>query len=116
MSSIPLQRCIKKAQEEGYEVGIVERYIPFPKPWGHRVDLFGLFDAIAIRSDVPGVLGIQACPSGNIAAHVDKTKAPEPARILAVWKAAGNRACIWGWSKKGPRGKVKHWTCREIVL
>lgn len=130
MSSLPLQRCIAKAEKEGYEVGIVERYIPFPKPWGHRVDLFGLFDAVAVRNSVPGILGIQACRDADIAAHIGKTKLEEQARVLAVWKAAGNRAVIWGWAfkirrdaegkparlKKGDRDSRKVWTCREIEL
>lgn len=116
MASVPLQRCIVKAKNEGCIVAIVERYIPFPKPFGHRVDMFGLFDAVAVKAGVPGVMGIQACRDGDVAEHLDKTKLPEQSKNLATWKAAGNRAVIWGWGKKGPRGERKLWTCREVVL
>jgi len=127
MGSLPLQRSLNKARGEGYSVGIVERFIPFPKPWGHRVDLFGLFDAVAVRRDIPGVLGIQACRDADIAAHRDKAIAIHE---LEIWKAAGNRAVIWGWAFKVPRNpdgsrrrlhdgtndSRKVWTVREIVL
>lgn len=116
MASVPLQRCINKAKKEGYELAIVERFIPFPRPFGHRVDMFGLFDAVAVKADVPGVLGIQACRDGDVAAHFDKTQLEYQAKMLAIWKAAGNKAVIWGWGKKGPRGERKVWTCREIQL
>lgn len=130
MSSVPLQRSLMKARKEGCHVAIVERYVPFPKPYGHRVDMFGLFDAVSVRSDVTGVRGIQACRGGDVAAHLDKTREPAQAEVLAVWKAAGNTAVIWGWEEKvrrnedgsqarlasGAIDRRKFWTCREIVL
>lgn len=130
MSSLPLQRSLAKAEKEGYIAGIVERFIPFPKPYGHHVDLFGLFDAVAVDGKAPGVLGIQACRDADVAAHLDKTKLPDQANALVLWKQSGNRAVIWGWGervkrdengkqatlKDGRKDSRKVWTCREVVL
>jgi hypothetical protein len=110
VSSKPLQRSISKAKRAGYDTWIVERFIPFPKPWGHRLDLYNLIDLVAIRADTRGVLGIQACASGDLADHRAKALANTH---LSIWKANGNRFCIWSWGKRGERGKRKLWTCTE---
>ena len=124
MSTIALQRSLTKARAEGYDVWVVERFIP-SKPFGHRLDLYNLIDILGMRCDVPGLLGIQACPSGEISAHIKKIRngyfdkkgvfvPPNP--HLALWKKTGNRFVIWGWSKRGARGKRKLWECKKIEL
>ena len=61
MSTRALQLSLKKAKDDGYEAWIVERFIGIGK-FGIRRDLYNLFDAVAIKKGIPGILGIQACP------------------------------------------------------
>src|SRR5216683_2863225 len=112
MGSIPLQRSKKLLEEDGWKVWRVEQWVPWPPP-GHRLDMYNLMDLVAIKSDVNGVLGIQCCADSGISAHVKKAL-ENP--YLSVWKGAGNGFRIWGWGKKGERGKRKVWTLREVVL
>ena len=99
------QRTLALLKKEGWTVGIVERWIAFAKK---RIDLFGIIDIVAIR---PGVIfGVQSCGEA-VADHVTKALA-EPK--LAEWLAAGGEFMIIGWTKKGPRGKVKKWTPRKL--
>lgn len=112
MSSIPLQRSKKRLEEDGWSVWRVEQWVQWPPP-GHRVDMYNLFDLTAVKATVNGVWGIQCCTGSGISAHVKKALG---IAYLAVWKAAGNRFSIWGWSKKGKRGKRKTWQLREVEL
>lgn len=116
MASKPLQRSIAKLKKDGYHHAIVERYIPFPKPWGHRVDMYGLIDVVGIRAEVLGVLGVQACAACDLSKHRDKALSEPMFTCLRIWKANGNRFVIWAWGKRGPRGKAKKWECKEVEL
>lgn len=110
--SLPLQRSKALLESQGYSVWIVEKWVQHPFP-GHRVDLFNLIDLVAIKSDVKGVLGVQCCADSGISSHLHK--ALENA-YLSTWQASGNRFAIWGWGKKGAKGKRKLWTLREVNL
>jgi hypothetical protein len=100
-----LARSLAVLRREGYLVAIVERFNRFARV---RQDCFGLFDALAIKADRPGVLGIQATTAegSHMSAHRAKLQA-SPA--LAVWLAAGNRVELMGWAKRGGRGQRKTW-------
>jgi hypothetical protein len=121
MASIPLQRSKALLEEQGWKVWKVEVW----NQWsGHRVDLYHLMDLVAIRADVNGVLGVQCCGE-DVAAHITKImsgytdpkgKVWGPNEYLPIWKAAGNKLLIHGWSKRGERGKRKVWTLREVQL
>ena len=45
-----------------------------------------------------------------------KGKVWGPNEYLDIWKKAGNKLLIHGWTKRGDRGKRKVWTLREVIL
>jgi hypothetical protein len=120
MATLSLQRSREELKRQGYQTWIVEKpYNPYTK---RREDCFNLFDLIAIRADIPGVLGIQACGE-DISSHISKVlegwttprgESIGPNPYLPVWLRANNRAFIWAWRKRGERGKRKTWELREI--
>lgn len=121
MAAIPLQRSKALLEADGWKVWKVEVW----NQWAHvRVDLFHMADLLAIKASVSGVLAIQCCGE-DVAAHVTKIlegytdpkgRVWGPNEYLPIWKAAGNKLIIHGWSKRGERGKRKLWTLREVVL
>ncbi len=121
MPSIPLQRSKAYLEEQGWRVWKVETW----NQWsGQRIDLYNLFDLLAIRSDVSGVLGVQCCGE-DVQKHIQKymegyTDAKGvfhgPNEFLPIWKSAGNKMLIQSWVKRGPRGKRKTWKLREVQL
>lgn len=106
----PTQRTIAELKSLGYVVAIVEKWNPFAKI---RQDLFGFIDIVAIKENQLGVLGIQATSDSNMSARVHKCEANP---ILKVWLSGGNQCQVWGWGKKGARGKRKTWELRIIPL
>lgn len=121
MSAVPLQRTKKWLQDKGWHVWITEIF----NPWAHiRQDMFGLHDLCAIRHDSNGVWGINAAEdngavAGHIRKYIDGWEHPKKGWIgpnphLPVWLAAGNRFSIFGWGKRGDRGKRKLWTLRVV--
>lgn len=47
-STSPTQRTLAECKKRGWTAGVVERHIPFPKPQGTKIDLFGVIDIVAI--------------------------------------------------------------------
>lgn len=91
-------------EKQGYMTAVVEHWLPFPKPFGKRHDLFGIFDLIAIRDGK--TLGIQATTQAHVSDRISKMKA---STALNEWIQHGGIAIVVGWAKKGPRGKRKLW-------
>lgn len=104
----PTQRSLAECRKRGWVCQVVEHWNAYAKI---RVDLFGVIDILACTPE--GILGIQATSDANVSARVAKAEA-EPR--LQAWFQSGGRFAVWGWGKKGPRGKVKHWTLREVAL
>lgn len=108
MASKPTQRSLALLRSEGYEVEVVEKWIPFPKP-GHRKDLFGFADILAVHP-FEGTLAVQACAGagGAVAERRRKlTEDPVVAPKVALCKMAGWKVQIWGWvARKKIRGGV----------
>lgn len=104
----PTKRTLDELRKRGYEVAVVEKWIPQTR---RRLDAFGFIDVIALGEGV--TIGVQATSASNVASRVTKILA-EPRHF--AWLAAGNKIQVWGWSKKGPRGKAKRWTptIREV--
>ena len=100
-------------RELGYHCGMVERFIPFPKPHGHREDLFGIIDFIAI--DECMTIGVQSCGQ-SFAAHLRKI---EESPMTKVWLESVDRE-LWviGWRKllKKRGGKATRWTPRIEII
>lgn len=97
----PTQRSLALLRSEGFECEVVERWIPFPKP-GHRKDLFGFVDILAVHP-FEGTLAVQACSGagGALAERRRKlTEDPAVAPRVAICKMAGWRVQIFGWVKR----------------
>lgn len=99
----PTARTLAKLRKDGYQAGVVEKWIPQTK---RRLDLFGGIDIIAVGFD--SIIGIQCTTVTNQAKRIAKLLA-EPQ--LAVWRRNGGRLQVWGWAKKGKAGKRKFWEC-----
>lgn len=114
-STSPTARTLAECRRRGWIAGVVERRIPFPKPQGTTIDLFGVIDVVAIAAPDdellghPTIVGIQATASAAHHAHRRDKILSEP-RMIA-WLEAGARLELWSWSKRG-RGKAKRWTLR----
>lgn len=108
-------RTLAECRRRGWIAGIVERRIPFPKPRGTKLDLFGVIDVVAIAPGVKGAIGIQSTANigGHHAKHRDKILAEPRAR---AWVEAENRLELWTWAKQGGRGQRKLWTLRVQVF
>ena len=105
----PCQRSLKKLRAEGYFCAIVEKWNPYAKI---RQDLFGFIDILAIQGNE--TLGIQTTSGDHVAERVAKIKAA-PGAI--IWLSSSTRrVVVHGWSRRGPRGEVKKWTCREVEV
>lgn len=109
MKTSPTQRSLKKLRSEGWLVAITERWNPFSKT---RQDLFGFIDLLCVRGDV--TMAVQTTSGANVSARVEKIKAAQSA---AIWNESPYRIIVvHGWRKVGPRGKMKKWECREILV
>ncbi len=101
----PTQRSKAKLQSEGYLVAIVEHWNSFVK---RRMDMFGIFDLIAIRGDE--TLAVQTTSGSNVSARIAKIRATQAS---AIWlESPSRKIVVHGWARRGPRGKRKVWTCR----
>lgn len=100
--STPTSRTLEALRKQGYEADVVERFNSFTK---QRKDFYGCIDLIATK---PGeCIGVQCTSGSNAASRVTKILA-EP-RALS-WLQAGNKLQVWGWAKRGPKGKRKLWS------
>lgn len=106
----PTARSLQELKRRGCTAAVVEKWVPGVR---RRVDLFGCLDIVALEPGRQGVLGIQACVVGDQAKRVKKIGAEPRARI---WLEASNRISVWGWAKRGPRGKRKTWTLTETPI
>ena len=99
-------------EKQGHLAIIVEHWSPFPKPFGKRHDMLGVFDLFVLKASGEA-WGIQATTNAHVANRIEKMQASEAFR---KWKELGGRAAVVGWAKMGPRGGRKTWTHKEIIL
>jgi hypothetical protein len=104
----PTARTLATLRAEGWTAAVVEKWIPQTH---QRKDLFGVIDILAIRDDMP-VLGVQCTTASNAAARIAKAIA-EPA--MRTWLRPALFE-VWGWAKRGARGKRKLWTVVRTPL
>lgn len=105
-------------RKEGYIVEKVEQaWNPHTRK---RKDLFGMFDAIAVKNDDPMTIGVQACSVGEMKAHEKKMRASEH---FETWLSSPYRSILLvGWGKRVARGKdgkklkVKRWTAKSYFI
>jgi hypothetical protein len=107
------QFAMKECRKRGWHPAIVEKFVAFPKP-GHRVDLFGVIDIVAI---VPPddlllghaqIIGIQCTNRTGHVPHRDKILAEPRARM---WVEAGARLELWTWARRKV-GRATRWAMR----
>lgn len=106
----PSARSLKELRRLGYIAQSVEKRIPYKFI---TQDYIHCIDIIAFREGE--VIGVQATSGANVAARINKAlDIPE----LVGWLKAGCAYEVWGWSKKGARGKRKLWelTRRPLTL
>ena len=115
--SKPVQRSLEYLRKNGWEVCVVEKWVP-PRgnmKFGVRIDAFGFADLLACRPPIGGLpasIALIQCCSTDAAAHKQKILAI-PAFYL--WKKSGGRVFLQAWKFQGPRGD-KHWQMREEEL
>lgn len=94
----PTERVLKICRERGYEVNVVEKWNPFA---GRRIDLFGIFDLVAVTQDC--ILGLQTTSAAHHADH--RAKMCQNA-ILKRWRGTGSKALLITFGKSRVNGKV----------
>jgi hypothetical protein len=102
----PTGRTLNLLRAEGFEVDVVERRLPHCHI---AVDLFGMFDLIAVRSDTLGTLGIQATSASN---HAQRVKKLLMNPVLPVWLGSGNRAEVISWRQD----REGNWVARRQAV
>ena len=107
----PMQLSLSALRGEGYLVHIVEHFNVFAKV---RQDMYGIIDIVAIRDDLPGVLGVQCTDYTSMSKHVDKALTNTN---LITWLKAGNKFIIYAW-KTVTKDKRKNFILvrREVKL
>lgn len=108
----PNARTKDYLEKQGHMVAIVERHSPFPKPFGKKHDMFGVFDLFMLKAGGEP-WGVQATTTAHLTNRIDKIKASEEA---TKWLGLGGKILVIGWAKRGERGKRKLWTAKEVVL
>jgi hypothetical protein len=96
---------------------VVERWLPRANK---RVDAFGFGDVLAVERFFDfypegGAILIQCTSTSNAPSRVRKMKTTCRNEV-ENWLKAGNKALVWGWSKRGPRGKRKTWQLKEYPV
>lgn len=107
----PTQRSLAVLRKAGWTCAVVEQWIPTIKI---RRDLFGFADVLAIHPRVPDTMAIQVTSSSNLSARLKKIMA-EP-RVFFWLASPYRRIEVWGWAKRGARGKRKTYQLRRLVL
>jgi hypothetical protein len=108
--SSPTKRTMDYLRKHGSIIEVVERFNQFSKT---RKDLFSCIDMVEIRyMTSPVLVGVQATTDAMIQDHIRKCFSDIVLPKLMAWMETGNQFEIWGWAKKGPRGKRKLWVPR----
>jgi len=118
------QRSLNHLRKNGWIAHVVEKWIP-PRgtmKFGVRIDVWAFGDILICRAPVtvngqvavPGRTALVQCfPEARFKDHREKLKGiPE----VEIWKAAGNKVYLHGWSlrpKGGVRGAKKIWMLHE---
>lgn len=113
----PTARSMAELRKGGYSCCVVEKWVPAsPKGFKGPIitrDAWNFGDILAARVGESGALLVQTTSGPNVSARLAKIRSIAEA---GIWLAAGNRIVIHGWSKRGPKGATKHWTCRTIEV
>lgn len=90
-------------------VAITERWNPWSRT---RQDLFSFIDVLAVKDNE--VIGVQTTSGTNVSTRIAKIRMLPEAML---WLSSPTRRIVvHGWAKRGPRGKAKHWACRQVEV
>lgn len=103
MSLSPTQLSLRAMREQGYSVDVVEHWVSQPPP-GHRRDLFGIVDVLAVGKGE--TVAIQCTADGSVSSRIRKIADCE---ALPNLREAGWKIVVHGWKKQGGR-----WVVREV--
>jgi len=102
-------RTLKYLRDEGWEAGMVERFLSFAGKYGSRVDLWGIIDILAMNGE--NILGVQSCGS-SFRAHDRKILAsPQAVR----WLESGGLLWLVGWRKIKLHRGSKAWRWKPRI-
>ncbi len=109
----PTARTREDLQQQGYQVDVVERWIPARggQRFGVRKDLWGFVDLLAMQEGYP-ILAVQTTSGAHVADRITKIRGL-PAH--ETWLQCGGRIQVIGWRKicrrrpDGTRTKEKVW-------
>ena len=104
----PTSRALAECKRCGWLACVVEKWIPQTR---QRKDAFGFGDVLVLDGQ-PGALLVQVTSDANVAARAAKIRGA-CRKNAAAWLAAGNRIQVWGYGKRGKRGKRKLWTLKK---
>jgi len=96
MAVSPTELSLRVLRKRGCLCQVVEHYHAFSR---RRIDLFNLFDILALPSDGSGILGVQTTDSTNFNARLTKILSAEHADTLARWHANGGVVELHGWRR-----------------
>lgn len=104
-------RTMQLYKKEGIPVWSVERYIAAVH---RRIDLFNLFDLIALDM---GIVGIQVTTSTNHSGHKQDLMMDQDG-YAKCWLRNGGHIELHSWGKRKVKrgGKAVRWTLRKEVL
>lgn len=78
-----------------------------------RQDLFGFIDIVVLDGLGGGPLGVQVTVTDSMASRRAKIAEEPRARL---WLDSPARIEIWGWAKRGAKGKRKLWELKREVV
>lgn len=112
-----MEMTLKKLREFEIRAGIVERFChnKYLNAHGHRSDLFGIFDIVAIADKI---VGIQTFIDKR-SEHYKKITEDNCAAALQ-WLSAGGRIEMWWWRKvkvvRGGKREVWKYSIQNITF
>jgi hypothetical protein len=108
----PTTRSLAFHRKNGHTAAVVEKSIPWPRPRGTKIDLFGFGDVLSF--DLDAVTITQTTSTPNVHSRIQKTIANP---LATKWLDGQRRRIeVHGWAKRGPRGKRKLWTLTRYML
>lgn len=103
MNASPTRLSLEYLRGHGYDVDVVERWVPGMAGRQVRRDLFGILDLVALRGDE--TLGVQVTTKHNLGSRARKIAESEHVGAL---REAGWRLVVHGWwQPRGPRTRYE---------
>jgi hypothetical protein len=110
MASKTNQRTTDECKKRGWTPWVVEKFV---MQIHKRFDLWGIIDVLAMVPGQSGVVGIQATDYNKFNEHREALLTNPNARLFVE---CGNRLFIFGWAKRGAKGKRKLWELTELEI